>query len=73
MPRSRRPRKPVPPLSQPPEVPEPSTHTKTSDQIIPKKKDYPTLLTPVPEKIGEGKNNLQGRANAFKRRRGTTR
>ena len=54
-------------------VPEPSTHTKTSDQIMPKKKDHPTLLTPIPEKIGEGKNNLQGRANAFKRRRGTTR
>jgi len=72
MPRSRRPRKPVPPLSQPPEVPEASTHTKTSDQIIPKKKDQP-LLTPVAEKIGEGKNNLQRRANAFKRRHGTTR
>jgi hypothetical protein len=54
-------------------VPEPSTYTKTSDQKIPKKKDHPTLLTPLPEKIGEGKNNLRGRANAFKRRRGTTR
>ena len=73
MPRSRRHRKPVPALSQPPVVLEPSTHAKTSDQIIPKKKDHPTLLTPVAEKIGEGKNNLQGRANAFKRRRGTTR
>jgi hypothetical protein len=73
MPRSRRPRKPVPPLSQPREAPEPRTHTKTSDRIIPKKKDHPTLLTPVPEKIGEGKNNLRGRANAFKRRRGMTR
>ncbi len=30
----------------------------------------PTPITPVPEKIGEDKDNLKARAAAFKRRRG---
>lgn len=54
-------------------VPEPSTHAKTADQIISKKKDRPTLLTPVAEKIGEGKGHLRARANAFRRRHGRSR
>lgn len=54
-------------------VPEQNTRGKPSDQILPEKKVELTPLTPAAEKIGEGKDNLRARSNAFNRRRRTTR
>jgi hypothetical protein len=72
MPHPRRSRKRVPAPGRQSAVPEPDTHGESSAQNLPEGKAERARLVPVPEKVGEGKNNLRGRSNAFKRRRGTT-
>ncbi len=73
MPQSRRRRIPVPASSKPPVGAYPRSHANNSNVTPADNSDASTLLTPVRDKFREGKNNLQGRANAFKRRRRTTR
>jgi hypothetical protein len=63
MSRTPRPGKPVRPPRREPVAPETADQQPTAGRAP---------LVPVPEKIGEGKENLRAREKAFKRRRGTT-
>lgn len=60
----------APPTSPPPDI-APSPPDAKRDRASPPPKPT-TEITPVDDKIGEGPGNLRDRADAFKRRRGTT-
>jgi len=67
MPASKR-RRRAPPLAAPPSPSKPPTPTPSRDQAT--DTHAPLVpIKPVPEKIGEGRDNLKARERAFQKRR----